>query len=494
MAIQNYRKQVKYLPAVFIMSAWLVSFCFAQENAVSNETAGNEMVSVQNGSALDITKVASKIKEAIAPTIFETKKLEERESNTQEVIRKKEGELEQDKTEAQKAFDEKIFLEKELFLKQELAVSVRRDLDLVKEEAAKARTPQLVKKIKELTTQANKLDSEAAGLKGRLGKVASKAEQTQKGFDTNLSKLQQLRDSLESLQKEKAAKRSWVEKGVMAAVLIFIGLILFVLIKLGVRKFEDMVTEKGKIRESEIVLRVKTLSHLFYWLGTLAIFAIISYMILQTFGFDVAPLLAGIGIVGIAFGFGGQYLIRDVINGFFILLEGQYRINDVVKIGDFGGLVENINLRITTLRDLEGRVIIIPNGEIKTVVNFTKEYSYALFDIGVAYKENVDRVMQVIKDMGKELRKDPYFGKLILDDLEMFGVDDFGDSQVTIKFRIKTLPIKQWEVAREFRRRLKNRFDELGIEIPFPHRTLYLGAGSDNDWFRKMAQKFSSEK
>ncbi|MFC1480554.1 mechanosensitive ion channel family protein [Candidatus Omnitrophota bacterium] len=217
-------------------------------------------------------------------------------------------------------------------------------------------------------------------------------------------------------------------------------------------------------------------------------------MVLENHGFNVAPLLAGAGIIGLAFGFGGQYLIRDLINGLFILIEGQYRINDVVKIGEYGGLVEDINLRITTLRDLGGRVIIIPNGEIKTVVNYTREYAQALFDVGVAYKESVDKVMDVIKEVGNEMRKDPYFGRLILDDLEMFGVDEFSDSAVIIKFRVKTLPIKQWEVMREFRRRLKNRFDELGIEIPFPHRTLYWGTGKDNEWVKGFADRMTPGK
>jgi small conductance mechanosensitive channel len=148
----------------------------------------------------------------------------------------------------------------------------------------------------------------------------------------------------------------------------------------------------------------------------------------------------------------------------------------VVKIGDLGGLVESMNLRVTQLRDLEGRVIFIPNGEIKSVINYTKGYSQALLDIGVAYKEKVDDVMRVMKDLAKEMRGDSYFGKLILGDMEMLGVDAFVDSAVIIKCRMKTLPIKQWEVAREYRRRLKNKFDELGIQIPFPHRTLYWGA------------------
>ena len=267
----------------------------------------------------------------------------------------------------------------------------------------------------------------------------------------------------------------WV--GSIAKTLLILGFswLLFRGLKYGLKKFEDHLSQKAAIREDETTLRLKTFSHLIKWLGTVAIAVFGLYMLLENFGINVAPLLAGAGIVGLAFGFGGQYLIRDVINGVFILMEGQYRINDVVKIGEFGGLVEGLNLRHTKLRDLEGRVIYIPNGEIKTVVNFTQDYSNAVLEIGVAYKEKVDSVMAVIKELGAEMRNDDYFKKLILEDLEMLGVESFGDSQVTIKFRIKTLPIKQWEVAREFRRRLKNRFDELGIEIPFPHRTLYWG-------------------
>ncbi|MDD5217058.1 MAG: mechanosensitive ion channel family protein [Candidatus Omnitrophica bacterium] len=286
----------------------------------------------------------------------------------------------------------------------------------------------------------------------------------------------------------------WFGKSVKTLVIFLICWLLFLFLKHGLRKFEEMVSEKEVIRESEMTLRLKTYSHILKWLGSILIFAVTLYMLLQNFGIDVAPLLAGAGIVGLAFGFGGQYLIRDIINGVFILFEGQYRVNDVVQIGEHGGLVEAVNLRITKLRDLEGRVIYIPNGEIKTVVNFTKEYAQALLNVGVAYKENIDRAMSVIKELGGEMRKDPYYGKLILDNLEMLGVDEFGESQVTIKFRMKTLPIKQWEVAREFRRRLKNRFDELGIEIPFPHRTLYWGAPGEKASGREVGFKNTGEK
>lgn len=275
---------------------------------------------------------------------------------------------------------------------------------------------------------------------------------------------------------QKIFEIAWVGLVARALLILVFCWGLFIALDFALKHFEKFLSRKETLREDEATLRLKTFSHVLKWIGSLLIIGSGLYMLLQSFGIDVAPLLAGAGIVGLALGFGGQYLIRDLINGIFILFEGQFRVNDVVKIGDLGGLVESMNLRITQLRDLEGRVIYIPNGEIKTVINFTKGYSQALLDIGVAYKENVDEVMRVMKEIAKEMRQDPYFGKLILEDMEMFGVDAFSDSAVIIKCRMKTLPIKQWEVAREYRRRLKNRFDELGIEIPFPHRTLYWGA------------------
>lgn len=270
---------------------------------------------------------------------------------------------------------------------------------------------------------------------------------------------------------------AWESKAWKPLVILLLCWGLFVALKFGLRRFEEFLSRDEVLRENESVLRLKTFSHVLQWLGSILIIVFGLYMLLENFGINVAPLLAGAGIVGLALGFGGQYLIRDLINGIFILFEGQFRVNDVVKIGDLGGLVEAMNLRVTQLRDLEGRVIYIPNGEIKTVINFTKGYSQALLEIRVAYKEKVDDVMAVMKDVAKQMQQDPYFGKLLLADMEMLGVDAFVDSAVIIKCRMKTLPIKQWEVAREYRRRLKNRFDELGIEIPFPHRTLYWGAG-----------------
>ena len=318
---------------------------------------------------------------------------------------------------------------------------------------------------------------------------AKQADEAKKRLSDNEAMIDQLKVELTAIKEGAFAGDGLTFKLIVTLIILVSGFVLFLLTKFGVRKLEKSVTKEDAIIENDKIQRVKTLGKLIQWLSGIFLTVAVIYMILENFGVNVAPLLAGAGIVGLAFGFGGQYLIRDLINGLFIIVEGQYSINDVVKIGEYGGLVEGINLRITTLRDLAGRVIIVPNGEIKTVVNFTKEYAQALLNLGVAYKENVDEVMDTIRQVGKEMQEDDYFGRLILDDLEMLGVDDFADSQVTIKFRIKTLPIKQWEVSREFRRRIKNRFDEMGIEIPFPHRTLYWGSDKDNDWMKALANK-----
>ncbi len=201
-------------------------------------------------------------------------------------------------------------------------------------------------------------------------------------------------------------------------------------------------------------------------------------MILREIGVEIGPVLASAGVVGLAIGFGAQNLVRDVIAGFFFIIENQVRVGDVAIVNGTGGLVEAVNFRTLILRDLSGIVHVFPNGTINTLANLTQEWSAYVFDIGVAYKEDVDRVMTVMKEVGQEMREDEYFGPLILEDIEIFGVDAFADSAVVIKGRLKTKPIKQWEVGREYLRRLKNVFDHKGIEIPFPHRSIYFGENS----------------
>jgi len=196
-------------------------------------------------------------------------------------------------------------------------------------------------------------------------------------------------------------------------------------------------------------------------------------MILDEVGIPIVPLMGGAAVLGLAVAFGAQNLIKDYFSGFMVLLEDQYGINDVVRIGSISGLVEHISLRTTVLRDLEGIVHFVPHGTITTVSNLTHGWSRALFDIDIAYTEDIDRVMQVLLELGRELRQDAAFGPLILDDPEMLGVDALADSSVVLKFFIKTRPLQQWTVKREMLRRIKNKFDTLSIEIPYPNQTVH---------------------
>jgi moderate conductance mechanosensitive channel len=230
-----------------------------------------------------------------------------------------------------------------------------------------------------------------------------------------------------------------------------------------------------KEKDAEFKKRMETLSSVFRYVLVLGIFVVAFVMIIGELGVEIGPILAAAGIVGIAVGFGAQSLVQDVISGFFILLEDQIRVGDVVQIADKGGLVERINLRMTILRDLSGNVHYVRNGKIQVVTNMTKDFSRYVFDIGVAYREDVDHVMEVVREVDEELRNSPEYGEDILEPIEILGLDRFDDSAVIIRARTKTKPIKQWAVGREFNRRLKKRFDEEGIEIPFPHRTLYVG-------------------
>ncbi len=202
-------------------------------------------------------------------------------------------------------------------------------------------------------------------------------------------------------------------------------------------------------------------------------------MVLSELGINITPLLAGAGVVGLAIGFGAQRLVQDVINGAFILFQDLMAVGDVVKLGDKAGVVEALSIRTVRLRDLAGVVHTIPFSSIEAVSNLTREFSFHVFEIGIAYREDVDSVIALIRQIGEELRGDAEIGPLILEPLEVFGLDQFGDSAIVIKGRIKTQPIKQWQVGRAFNRLVKMRFDEQGIEIPFPHRTLYFGQDKD---------------
>jgi small conductance mechanosensitive channel len=272
-----------------------------------------------------------------------------------------------------------------------------------------------------------------------------------------------------------------VTSGVRIALIVVGALIATWLASAITRWVERFFEDDDPTTMSEREKQAATLGRIITNIIRIIVWGIAAMMILDELGVQIGPILAGVGIAGLAVGFGAQSLVKDFLAGIFVLIENQYNVGDVIKAAGVSGLVEKISLRATTLRDLEGRVHIIPNGSIEVVTNMTKEWSRFLIDVGVAYKEDVDHVMDVLAEVGEEMEKDELFGALILEPLQILGVDSFGDSSVNIRVMFTTEPLQQWKVGREFRRRIKNTFDEKGIEIPFPHRTVYLGEGSPMD-------------
>ena len=222
--------------------------------------------------------------------------------------------------------------------------------------------------------------------------------------------------------------------------------------------------------------RTKTLVGVFMTAGKISIGIIIIFMILSELDIPIGPALASLGIVGVAVGFGAQWLIRDLIAGTFILMENQYRVGDVIRVAGVAGGVEEVSLRKTVLRDLDGIVHNVPNGEIRVASNFTRHWSRAHLNISVAYKEDLDRVMAIIRKTWEEIAADPDWGSFLISKTPwLLRVDAFGDSGIVIKVVGETQPIKQWDVMGELRRRIKKTFDEEGIEIPWPHTKVYFG-------------------
>ena len=262
-------------------------------------------------------------------------------------------------------------------------------------------------------------------------------------------------------------------------IIILIIMVLFRIVSFSLKRLKGTLVARSQKSEkgdaAEVEKRINTLIEIIKGVIKIVLWVTFLMIILKKFGIDIGPILASAGIIGVAIGFGSQELVRDFISGFFILLENQVRAGDVAVINGTGGLVEKIEMRTITLRDFSGVVHIIQNGKINTLSNMTKEWSAMVFDIGVAYKENVDTVMEVMREVGDSMQSDENYKDAILEPIEIFGLDQFGDSALVIKARIKTKPIQQWTIGREYRKRLKVAFDKQNIEIPFPHTTIYWG-------------------
>ena len=245
-----------------------------------------------------------------------------------------------------------------------------------------------------------------------------------------------------------------------------------------IRLFRERIS-RG-MEDTEQVKRAETLGRVFRYIASVLVMVVATTLILSELGIAVAPILGAAGVVGLAVGFGAQSLVKDFFTGFFILLENQMRQGDVVDIAGKAGLVEEVTLRYVRLRDYDGNVHYISNGLITTVTNMSRGYAQAVMDIGVAYREDTDEAVGVMREIGAGMRADPVFAAKILDELEVAGVDKWADSAVILRCRFKVRPLEQWSVRREFLRRLKKAFDARGIEIPFPHLTVYAGVAKDS--------------
>ena len=274
----------------------------------------------------------------------------------------------------------------------------------------------------------------------------------------------------------------FLEHGTPILILLVAGIGLWYALKRFLPTFLQRAMTKPKRGESRegMKKRADTLESVFVGVGKILIIILVIFMILSELSVPIGPILAGFGVAGIAIGFGAQYLIRDLIAGVFILLENQYRVGDVAKIVDIAGLVEEVNLRKTVLRDLDGIVHHIPNGEIKVASNYTRHFSRVNLDISVAYGTDLDHAMSVINRVGQELAAEERWAKVIKTVPQALRVNKLGDSGIEIKILGDVKPLEQWSVMGELRLRLKKAFDAEGIEIPWPHAKVYFGNAPPN--------------
>ena len=262
--------------------------------------------------------------------------------------------------------------------------------------------------------------------------------------------------------------------------ILLVALFAYALVRttsLLVRRFEHEVSQGTSLDALERAKRARTLGALINHVATIAITGAAVLIVLDEFGVNITPVLTGAGIAGLAVGFGAQTLVRDIISGFFMILEDQVRVGDSAAINGTGGLVEEINLRTIVLRDEEGTLHVFPNGSITTLANRSKDFSYYVITLGIPYHEDVDRVTEILRDIGAELQKDPHYGVFILEPIEIMGIDAFADWAVQIKLRIKTVPQRQHEVGRELRKRIRRAFDEHKVAVPFPERLVAVREG-----------------
>jgi moderate conductance mechanosensitive channel len=264
---------------------------------------------------------------------------------------------------------------------------------------------------------------------------------------------------------------------IQVGVILVASVIVYQFVKMVVRRvLAREIDEEDPLVKRLKQQRVQTLGGLFTNVLLVIVVTITALTILDVF-INIGPLLASVSVVGLAVSFGAQSLVKDIISGTFMLIEGQFGIGDVVRVGDVSGMVEKITLRTTILRDTYGAVHVVPNGEIKIVSNLTKTWSRAVLDLNISHRQNIDKALRTLQNIADEFQADPQYAALLLEKPEVLGVENVTESGVVVRMTAKTLPLKQWDVARELRKRIHQRFEAEGIEIPYPTMTVYWGDG-----------------
>ena len=448
--------------------------------------------------AAELTETVGELREHVDKLRQQLKLVRERLVATQQSLKQEEEALQVARTAHRTALDTLMTLQAEL----------RKRIAERTGETDPARLKQLDRQLQQLSEQ---LSAAEAKVKEASTAIGEQEQRTQR-LQAEIAQLQQQEASLqqeleqaEAKLREEELKAYWLTKLVQLlgvkdwliehgprVVGILIGaLLLWWLVRVAERRMTAVILRAARgdeEDEEERLNRARTLTGFFRHAAGLVILGGTAALVLAELGVNLRLMLGGAAITGLAAAFAAQNLLRDYFSGFVMLLENQYGINDVVKIGDVAGIVEKVTLRLTILRGLDGTVHFVPNGQITAVSNMTHGWSRALFDIEVAYKEDVDRVMEVLLELAREMRNDPVYGPLILEDPEMLGVDEFRASGISIKFYLKTKPLRQWTIKRELHRRIKQRFDELGIEIPFPQRTVYHRLEESEPAFRLLMQ------
>lgn len=447
-----------------------------------------------NGAANDVAEAQTKPTfQPDQPPSKELKQAAEKVQATSDAAAEAED-IVQSLTDRIAALDRNIELEQQLYgtAKQRSEIAYQQQHALETEfQALSVRGEVPLDELKELSERVKNAERDFAKARQEFRERADRLQQLQRQRQVLLT--EQIA-ALEAAREKRAAAESaalilsdlknpfalqnvlqWLlDHGVKIIVILLGMLFLRSMAAVVTQRIVNILVQRGvRGSKEERADRAHTLAGVFHNAASLAITIGGILMMCEEVGIAVGPLMGGAAVLGLAVAFGAQNLIRDYFYGFMILLENQYKINDVLQIGTVSGQVERITLRMTVLRDIEGRVHFIPNGKIETVTNMTHGWSRALFDIRIGFESNADQVMALLLELAAELRLDEKFGPLITDDAEMLGVNSFDDSGVTIRFFIKTKPLKQWAVRRELLRRIKQAFDERGIKIPYPHRTIY---------------------